>query len=333
MNNNTLPNGYNDLSMKVGQVHFPKANTERQALATQVGTDGFALLVAIDTPDTPAIVRAEPAVEVLRRVWIQQYYGPDDGPRWRSTADAPPPDDLIHSPYDLDARYSSKRGMRWTGYKVHMTETCDTTAPHIITHVETTPATRPDDHMVDVIHAALEHKHLLPAEHLVDGGYTDATTLIASPQRCGVTIVGRVAADPSWQAREQTGYAQAAFQIDWNAQKATCPQGKQSRKWFKDIDVNGQDVVQIRFSQKECNQCPVRAACTRAKTQPRTITIRTQPQYDALQRARQQQDTPAFQALYAARGGVEEPYRKAPAPLVYGVHDIVVWRRPIYSIF
>jgi transposase len=37
-----------------------------------------------------------------------------------------------------------------------MTETCDDDTPHIITHVETTPATTPDDNMVETIHEALE---------------------------------------------------------------------------------------------------------------------------------------------------------------------------------
>lgn len=284
---------------------LPKADSERRAFASQVGADGFALLQAVYSPETPVEVRGETAVDVLRLVWLQQYYGPEDEPRMRNTADAPPSERLIHSPYDLEARYSIKRGMSWTGYKVQITETCDTTAPHIITHVETTPATRPDDHMLDVIHEALKRPQLLPAEHFVDCGYTDATTLIDHPKHYGVTIVGRVAADPSWQAREQTGYDQSAFQVNWDTRKATCPQGKQSRKWFEDVDVNGQEVVQIRFAQKECNQCLVRALCTRAKTQPRTITIRTQPYYDALQTARRQQQTTEFQANYAVRAGVE----------------------------
>jgi transposase len=51
-------------------------------------------------------------------------------------------------PYDLEARYSLKRGMAWVGYKAHMTETCDDETPHVITHVETTPATKPDDKML-----------------------------------------------------------------------------------------------------------------------------------------------------------------------------------------
>jgi len=54
---------------------LPKADTARQALAAQVGVDGYALLTAVYAPDPPLPVRTEPAVEVLRQVWVQQYYG------------------------------------------------------------------------------------------------------------------------------------------------------------------------------------------------------------------------------------------------------------------
>ena len=60
----------------------------------------------------------------------------------------PSPAELIASPYDPEARYSTKREVEWVGYKVHLTETCETETPHLIVNVETTPATTPDDHMV-----------------------------------------------------------------------------------------------------------------------------------------------------------------------------------------
>jgi transposase len=56
--------------------------------------------------------------------------------------------------------------------------------------------------MLEPIHAALAARARLPREHLVDCGYTDAETLVESAQDYGVHIVGPVAADPSWQARE-----------------------------------------------------------------------------------------------------------------------------------
>ena len=106
----------------------------RQALSIRPfsKSDGFALLQAAYAATAPVLVRLEPAVDVLRRVWLQQFYGPDDPPRWRPTTDAPPSGSLIKSPYDIEARYSIKRGTEWTGYKAHFTETCDMDAPHLI---------------------------------------------------------------------------------------------------------------------------------------------------------------------------------------------------------
>jgi hypothetical protein len=48
-------------------------------------------------------------------------------------------------PYDLEPRYRTKREVEWVGYKVHLTETCETDTPDLIVNVETTPATTPDD--------------------------------------------------------------------------------------------------------------------------------------------------------------------------------------------
>lgn len=61
-------------------------------------------------------------------------------------------------PYDTDARYSSKRSTTWTGYKVHVTETCDTDAPHLIVHVETTLAPVTDSDLTAPIQQALVDK-------------------------------------------------------------------------------------------------------------------------------------------------------------------------------
>jgi transposase len=290
---------------RVENYRLPKADTARQRLAACIGADGFTLLQAAYAAEAPAEVRTAPAVEVLRQVWVQQYYGPEDTPRWRQDRDIPPAAQLIHSPYDLEARYSLKRGMAWVGYKAHLSETCDDETPHVITHVETTPATTPDDNMLETIHAALATKALLPREHLVDCGYTDSEVLVGSMRDSGVTIVGPVAADPSWQAREGTGYDHSAFTIHWETHTATCPQGKQSRKWQPDQDITGQEVIQIRFAKKDCQACPVRSACTRAKAEPRTVTVRTQVYHEALQAARRHQTTQAFKEHYADRAGIE----------------------------
>ncbi len=66
---------------------------------------------------------------------------------------------------------------------------------------------------------------------------------------------------------------------------------------------SGQEVIQIRFAPKDCRACEVRPACTRAKTQPRTLLVRPQLYHEALQTMRQRQLTAEFQEPYAARAG------------------------------
>jgi hypothetical protein len=97
---------------------------------------------------------------------------------------------MISSPYDTEARYSSKRSVDF-GYKVHLTETCDPDAPHLIVHVETTPAAVSDEGMVPIVHAALARAGRLPSEHLVDAGYADVPVLLKSQQLYGVTLIGQ----------------------------------------------------------------------------------------------------------------------------------------------
>jgi transposase len=196
------------------------------------------------------------------------------------------------------------------GYKVHLTETCDPATPHLIVNVETTPATTPDDNMLAVMHASLAARHRLPAEHLVDKGYTSAQVLLDSQRDYHVTIVGPVADDPRGQARAGEGFAKAHFQIDWDRQVVTGPAGQQSGSWLPKTTVPGV-VVEARFSAKDCTPCPHRARCTRSKKEPRIIGLQPRDQYETLQATREVQTTEAFRQQYAARAGVESTHEQA----------------------
>jgi transposase len=69
--------------------------------------------------------------------------------------------------------------------------------------------------------------------------------------------------------------------------------------------VASQDVIQIRYAKQDCQACAVRSACTRANTEPRTLTVRTQGCHEGLQAARQHQRIGEFKAPYAQRAGIE----------------------------
>jgi transposase len=297
------------------QYRLPKTDAERLEWARTVGADGYRLLSAAYAPDAPASVREHAAVELLRQVWVQQYYLDEEHVHWREDDNLPPAERLIQSPYDPEARYSRKRQTGWTGYKVHITETCDDEQPHLITHVETTPATTPDSAVTDTIHTDLARQDLLPGEHLLDAGYMDATHLITSRDEHHIDLVGPVLSDTSWQARAGQGFAVACFGIDWEHQQVTCPQGQVSRVWSEGQDAFDNPFVYVRFERDTCLACPCRMQCTHGADNPRTLKFRPQAQYEALQQARQRQTTPEFKERYAARAGVEGTLSQATRAL------------------
>ncbi len=118
---------YERYGARAENARLPKELSKRQALAETIARDGYHLLERLAAPDTPPHLRALPGADMLRRIWIQQYYcctiPGKETLRWRTAEEAPPSAVLIHSPYDSEARYSSKRDTHWVGYKVHISET------------------------------------------------------------------------------------------------------------------------------------------------------------------------------------------------------------------
>ena len=302
---------YERYASRVENYRLPKTEAARQELAVAIGIDGRTLLEAIDRATGQPWLAQIPAVQVLRRVWAEQYVEQDGQVRWRPVEEMPPPADMVSSPYDTDARYSTKRDSSWVGYKVHVTETCDADAPHVIVNVETTAATTPDDNMLAVIHKSLESRDLLPAEHLVDKGYTDSRVLVDSRHDHGITITGPVADDPSWQARSEEGLDKSQFVVDWDRQVVTCPAGKRSISWLPSTYPQKGTVFEARFARRDCTPCPLRSRCTRSKREPRIIGLQAREHHEALQAARKQQDTAEFQESYAARAGIEATHGQA----------------------
>jgi hypothetical protein len=218
------------------------------------------------------------------------------------------------SPYDTDARRGGKRDLNWTGYKVHLSETCtdpfDEQAagqrppPNLVTNVATTDAATPDAAMTTPIHECLARRRLLPAAHLVDSGYPSGDLLVESTDRFGVELLTPLIADHSAQARAGAGFHAAAFTIDFDTEQATCPQGVTSTAWTTS-QQRGKDTIVVKFPVRSCQPCPVRTQCTTARRGGRQLTIRPRQIHETVQRARVRQDSTGFQRSYRLRAGVE----------------------------
>jgi transposase len=299
------PDWYDLYGHRFEQYRLPKERAEQETLARRIGQDGHHLLATLHQAQTqqPHLWPIE-AVQTLRQVWVQQFYLEEDVVVWRQAGNVPSGATNIQSPYDPEARYSEKRGVQWTGYKVHLTETCDDHRPHLITNVLTTPATVPDVAVTEPIHTALLDKGLPPETHLVDAGYPDAD-LILDSQAQGIDLLGPVPQDTSPQARAGQGFAASDFIINWEEKEATCPGNKVSSGWYVDQQSKpGVSTIHIRFAKSDCNACPSRSLCTSAIS-GRSLRLRPQATQLALQAARQRQTTEAFRQEHQPRAGVE----------------------------
>ena len=321
-----LPDWYDRYDVRIENTRLPEAQTERDTLAATIGADGLHLLAAVYGPAAPAWLREVPAIQTLRRVWVQYFYAPDivGIVRLRDPQDMPPGDRTIESPYDTDVRYHTKRNTTWTGYTVHLTETCDEDAPHLITHVATVPATTNDVEMTGAIQSDLAARDLLPREHLLDAGYVSAERLVASMAR-EIDLVGPAPPDTSWQAKAGDGFGVAHVIIDWSGRSVTCPQGKRSRYWGEGTTEHGHPFHQVIFDKADCLACPCRTHCTRSATRPRQLALRPREEHAALQVARQRQTTDEFTRRYKKRAGVEARCPKGSRHAGSRTHATVGW--------
>jgi transposase len=159
-------------------------------------------------------------------VWVQPCDLASGGEYgWTEKEGIPPSGLLISSPYAVEARYGKKPTTSWVGYKVHVTETCEDDAPHIMTHVETTAGPVSDGAATPHIPQALARQGRLPTTPIVDTGDLDAERLVTSPREYRLKLLGPMRADGQWPAQAAPGFDASHVQIDWEQQRATCPGG------------------------------------------------------------------------------------------------------------
>lgn len=130
------PDWFDRYSHRVENYRLPKSESQRTALATQIGADGLQLLAALERPEAPRGGNELESVEVLRRVWKQYDEIVGGKAKWRAGPQVEEGEGVIRSPSDSEAESGKKRETVWLGYKVHLTETCtesaETTLPNLI---------------------------------------------------------------------------------------------------------------------------------------------------------------------------------------------------------
>src|ERR687886_786929 len=70
-----VPGSWSDrYGRRFEEYRFPPGKPERYALAEEIGTDGVQFLRMLDDPAAPTWLKEVPAVQILHRVWEQQFY-------------------------------------------------------------------------------------------------------------------------------------------------------------------------------------------------------------------------------------------------------------------
>ena len=307
---------YTRYGKRIEDSRLPRAKAARAAYAQTVGEDGFHVLDAVEAPTAPEAVRILPSIATLRQTWQRHYERTEptrpttrkrSGPRMRFKAnrDLPRAAEGVESPYDTEARYRHKRDTQWTGSMVHVSETCEATAPHLITHVHTSAATVHEAQCTAPIQQALVQKDLPPAEHLVDAAYISAALLVQSRDEYGITLRSPTRPSPGWQAQVEGGYTIDQFEVDWAQQRLRCPQGKWSAAWWEHGARTSGRPIFVEFALEDCQGCPARTVCTRAQQQGRRVGLPPQEQYEALQATRTWYRSEEGKRQYKRRAGVE----------------------------
>jgi transposase len=194
------PGWFERYGRRIEDQRLPKGKEARTQYLRTVGADGMRLLGQLDAPYTPQGLKKLSEVEILRRIWEQHYEHIDGDIRILDPKEMPEGARRIESPYEVEARYSTKRSMGWVGYKVHLTESCDKGFPHLITDVHTTAATATDVKQLSAIQEGLAQNGLLPAEQLADCSYVCGSNLVFSHAR-QIDLIGPAFKDNTWQAK------------------------------------------------------------------------------------------------------------------------------------
>jgi transposase len=333
---------------RVDNLHLPESETKRAALMVDYGRDGYRLLEQVAAPAAPPWLRAIPAVDTLRRIWIQQFYrtttsrGAEVVRRRESESEGgdglPPGRDRFISPYDLDARHSVKRDHGWDGYKVHFTETCNdpscTPTPADAAATASGPGEAPVARPVGTGRGDLPN--------LIIGVLTTvATTSDAAAleevhtrlERRGLLPAEHLL-DSGYPSAEQIVRCARAYGVtlvtpvllDQSAQ-ARAGQGYDKASFSFDFDQRRgtcpegrasaswtpcrqaeRDAIVVSWARTDCGPCTKRELCTTGTR--RQITIRDRELHEALAAARAEQTTDEWKRRYAARAGIEGTMRQ-----------------------
>lgn len=205
--------------------------------------------------------------------------------------------DRIISLYDTEMRHGRKSASKkFDGHKVSTTMD---QASELILDIEDLAAPLGDGQdLLPAIERIEEHVGVAIKRAIVDGAYGAGKNRAACAERANpVDLLAPLArpGDPEVH--------RSAFQVDFDAKTATCPNGQTATNPGITIDAEKRIALAFTFERGVCQACPLFDRCVRSKTKGRTIQTSFYENY--LLEARQRQETEAYKQLYRLRPRIE----------------------------
>jgi hypothetical protein len=178
-------------------------------------------------------------------------------------------------------------------------------ASELVLAIEPVPANRTDGAgLLAVVDTVEAQAGVTVKQVLGDTSYGTADNRAACAAR-GIELLS-----PLPEARDPA-VAKAAFTLDLNVPRVTCPTGQTTTTVSRAYDPQGRPVLRFHFPRAGCEACDLFARCVHSKTDGRTIT--SHHHEGLLQTARRQQATTEFKETYRKRAAVERKTRTRPA--------------------
>lgn len=203
--------------------------------------------------------------------------------------------DRVISLTDPDMRHGHKsEAKHFDGRKVQVVTDA---ASELVLAVEPSPANRTDGaDLVTIIDAVERQAGVTVEQVLGDTSYGTADNRADCAAR-GIELVS-----PLPEARDPA-VAKAAFTLELNVPRVTCPTGQTTTTVSRATDPQGRPVLRFHFLRAVCEACELFARCVRSQTDGRTITSHYHE--GLLQAARAEQATAEFKDTYRHRAAVE----------------------------
>lgn len=271
---------------------YQMSDDERKEALERVGQDIHWLLSFLGTNRESFL--SLPELEVLQKLFSQHFT--IHGQAVRLEKEAATGKEKIQSPHDPEARYSTKRGKSWTGYKMHTTETANEKGEvNFITDMVTTNACERDNETLPQIQGNLEERELKPEQQFVDKAYITGDNL-ADSQEADIQLIGEAS-----QLDNKGLFTADEFSMDYESKTATCPAGNTSYSWKEFETGKHKGDIQISFGE-QCQDCPLKDKCTKNK---RGRILRLHRHYQLLKERREECKTESFKEAMKRRPPVE----------------------------